>query len=68
MGRFAAFYALDAAGEKHLFTCQDDTPERRASFRRHMRDWEQYTKTAAYRAKVPPIKWPVYPLKMVVEP
>jgi hypothetical protein len=61
-----AFYLLDSVGSKFCYTVAsaDYAPK----FRNHARWWRNYARSAEYRAKVDPMRYPAFPVTVVIEP
>lgn len=64
----AEFATIDACGQEHCVIFQDDTPERRARYQRHIARWSHYACGKEYRDTVAPRHWPVWPIRIVVSP
>lgn len=61
-------YVRDAVGVEFLVTFTANTPENIASFRNHVKACQRYWRTAEYRKKVDPLRWPCFPVKVCIEP
>lgn len=61
-------FVLDAVGTQYLDTFTANTAENIASFRAHVTSCKRYWKTAEYRKRVPPTRWPCEPVTICIEP
>lgn len=61
----AAFYVLDAVGDKYLFTVAD--PDYEAAFRKHARWWLNYMRRPRTAHDGRRLNSPVRPCRIVVE-
>lgn len=64
----AHFCILDACGNTYLNTFQDDTPEKRAAFKRHASQWLRWARTAEGQRSLnaTPIGAPAFPVSVVI--
>ena len=60
------FSMVDAQGVHFLVTRADES--HKPAFQKHAAWWSRYAKTAEYRARVDPFRWPVFPVKLHIEP
>jgi hypothetical protein len=65
-GPWTLFSVVDATGS--AFCVTGARADYEPQFRRHVAWWGRYARSAEYRAKVPAHRWPVFPVKVVVEP
>jgi hypothetical protein len=65
-GDWTIFKVVDACGQEFLTTGTQSYYE--PAFRRHVAWWRRYARSQEYRDKVPAYRWPVFPVRIVIEP
>lgn len=62
---WAVFKVVDAVGDTYCVT--GSSPDYESAYRKHVAWWRNHVKSAEYRKKVDPSRWPVEPVKIVIE-